>query len=720
MTKGRITVPADAMSAEEMKAIIEKWGADALRDSDGTDLPKTDEKLADKIYGKYFVVRGDNEWAKANRDELQHTYLMSDFTTATEDTLKIDLMKSYFKGQFEVDYDNNPKKYWEVIDRTTGEVVDTWSIDNDGLIVIENAKCMHEYTVSFLARNIWDSTHLYNARTNGWDVEGHLVYSPYYPKTYEFVKKRLDAWCKENADVDVIRFTTFIYHFMLACDENGDEKFVEWFGYGMSVSPKLIDDFEKEYGYKLRAEYLVDAGHYNNTFRVPTKEFLDYMDFVERFVSKMSGELVEIAHKNGKEAMMFLGDSWIGTEPYGEHFKDIGLDAVVGSVGGGVTVRMLSEIPHVKYREGRFLPYFFPDTFYEGNDPCIELNKNWMTARRAIMRKPLDRIGYGGYLSLAAKFPKFIDRVAEIAEEFRTIYDLIDNKKPHTSLKVAILNAWGKKRSWMSHMVAHELWYQQIYSYQGILEALSGLPVDVAFMSFEDIKGGVPDDIDVIINAGDAYTSFSGGRKWLEEDVITSIRKFIYNGGGFIGIGEPSAVSSNGKYFQLSEALGVDEEIGFTLSNDKRNIKAVDSHFITEDVEGEIDYGEGRKNIYALKGTQILDIDICDRFVRDVNVGEVKMAVNTYGKGRCFYMTGIPYSFQNSRILYRAMLWTSNKEDEIKKSFSTNINTECNYYPNSNKYAVVNNSDKVQETVFYDVDGNSQKLTLEPMEIKWI
>ena len=83
-------------------------------------------------------------------------------------------------------------------------------------------------------------------------------------------------------------------------------------------------------------------------------------------------------------------------------------------------------------------------------------------------------------------------------------------------------------------------------------------------------------------------------------------------------------------------------------------------------------------------------------------------------------MTGIPYSFQNSRILYRAMLWTSNKEDEIKKSFSTNINTECNYYPNSNKYAVVNNSDKVQETVFYDVDGNSQKLTLEPMEIKWI
>lgn len=40
----------------------------------------------------------------------------------------------------------------------------------------------------------------------------------------------------------------------------------------------------------------------------------------------------------------------------------------------------------------------------------------------------------------------------------------------------------------MSHMVAHELWYQQIYSYQGILEAISGLPVDIEFLSFDDVK----------------------------------------------------------------------------------------------------------------------------------------------------------------------------------------------------------------------------------------
>lgn len=64
-----------------------------------------------------------------------------------------------------------------------------------------------------------------------------------------------------------------------------------------------------------------------------------------------------------EKAMMFLGDNWIGTEPYGKYFENIGLDAVVGSVGGGATLRMIADIPHVRYTEGRFLPYFFPDTF---------------------------------------------------------------------------------------------------------------------------------------------------------------------------------------------------------------------------------------------------------------------------------------------------------------------------------------------------------------------
>lgn len=53
----------------------------------------------------------------------------------------------------------------------------------------------------------------------------------------------------------------------------------------------------------------------------------------------------------------------MGTEPYGELFPSIGMDAVVGSVGSAATCRMISDIPGVKYTEGRFLPYFFPRRF---------------------------------------------------------------------------------------------------------------------------------------------------------------------------------------------------------------------------------------------------------------------------------------------------------------------------------------------------------------------
>ena len=62
-------------------------------------------------------------------------------------------------------------------------------------------------------------------------------------------------------------------------------------------------------------------------------------------------------------------------ERYGEHFAATGIDAVVGSVGSGATCRMIADIPHVRYTEGRFLPYFFPDVFHPGGDPVTEANR---------------------------------------------------------------------------------------------------------------------------------------------------------------------------------------------------------------------------------------------------------------------------------------------------------------------------------------------------------
>lgn len=527
----------------------------------------------------------------------------------------------------------------------------------------------------------------------------------------EFAKDYLVQWLKENPDTDVVRFTTFFYHFTLVFNSRAKEKFVDWFGYGATVSVKALEEFQEAYGYALRPEDIVDNGYYNSTFRVPTKQYRDYVEFIQKFVAAKAKELVDLVHEAGREAMMFLGDNWIGTEPYGEQFASIGMDAVVGSVGGGATLRLISDIPGVKYTEGRFLPYFFPDTFYEGNDPCPEAVENWLCARRALMRKPVDRIGYGGYLSLAYKFPAFVDYIEQVTDEFRLLYDNIAGSRPYSGLKVAILNSWGKLRSWQAYMVAHALWYKQTYSYFGILESLSGASVDVSFLSFQDIReNGIPEDIDVIINAGDAGTAFSGGEEWLDTKLVAALRRWVYEGGGFVGVGEPSAVHHGGRFFQLADVLGVDKELGFTLSTDKYFKEERASHFIREGRTGDWEFGEGKNNIYALSE---------DTEIVEYSNGEVHVSAHIYGKGRGVYIAGLPYSYENTRLLMRGMYYAAGKEDRFQVWYAENLLCEVHAYPETGKYAIVNNSNQPQKTMFYDGQGKGTEIALAPSEIIW-
>ena len=713
--RGRVTLPSESGFLEQTQEMMERWGADALRDSDGTKLDDALKKLDAKIYTTYFVARGHNAFAQQHMEECQQLYLMSRRHTATEPELSISFMDGYFAQQVVPDEVHDPKRWWEVIDRTQQSVVpaDAWEVDfAKQTVTVHGAEPFHEYTVSFLVYAVWDPTQMYNHITNNWGDKPHEIpFDVRHPASGAFAKEYLTQWLKDNPDTDVVRFTTFFYHFTLVFNEQAKEKFVDWFGYGATVSVQALEKFEAEYGYALRPEDIVDNGYYNSPFRVPTKQYLDYQDFIQRFVARKAKELVEIVHAAGREAMMFLGDNWIGTEPYGKYFGEIGLDAVVGSVGGGVSLRLISEIPHVKYTEGRFLPYFFPDTFYEGNDPVPEAMKNWITARRAIMRKPVDRIGYGGYLSLAYKFPGFVDYIASVADEFRGIYDTVQGKKPYCGLKVAVLNAWGSLRSWQAYMVAHELWYKQCYSYMGVMEALSGMAVDVSFLSFDDVlESGIPEDVDVLINAGDAMTAYSGGERWDDPALAAAVRAWVYRGGGFLGVGEPSAYHKGGRYFQLADVLGVDKELGFTLSTDKYFTQAQEDHFIGRGRETAFDFGESMKNVYALSE---------ETEIAEYANGEVHLAAHRYGKGCGVYMAGLPYSFENTRLLLQALYYAAGRPEEMKRWYAENPGCEVHAYPESGRYAVLNNTAEPQRTLVYDGAGAQEECVLEPGGLIW-
>src|SRR5690606_4907956 len=99
--------------------LAKRWGADNIRDSDGTQLSPRILNAGYNIYSTICLVRSVNEWAKQNRDKVQQNFLMSFPVVAEKTTLTIDLLAGFFKEQFVVNFDADPKRWWQVFDRTT-------------------------------------------------------------------------------------------------------------------------------------------------------------------------------------------------------------------------------------------------------------------------------------------------------------------------------------------------------------------------------------------------------------------------------------------------------------------------------------------------------------------------------------------------------------------------------------------------------------------------
>ena len=96
---GRLTLPTDLDVIDQTIALKEKLGADAIRDCDGTEMPKELLDLDAKVYATYYTTRKDNDWALANPEEIQQEYLITDRYTAKTSSLTITLMKGFHTEQ---------------------------------------------------------------------------------------------------------------------------------------------------------------------------------------------------------------------------------------------------------------------------------------------------------------------------------------------------------------------------------------------------------------------------------------------------------------------------------------------------------------------------------------------------------------------------------------------------------------------------------------------
>ena len=292
-----------------------------------------------------------------------------------------------------------------------------------------------------------------------------------------------------------------------------------------------------------------------------------------------------------------------------------------------------------------------------------------------------------------------MDCIAGIADEFRQIRALHASGRPETAaVRVAVVHYWGKLRSWSLSGHFHETYMHDLIH---VNEALSGLPFEVAFLSFEDVKRGALKDYDVAVNAGRAGTAWSGGDAWRDPELVTEFMCWTAEGGVFLGVNEPSAAPGFDTFFRLAPVLGVDEDTGSRVCHGRWR-------FEVESVPGLIPDGaslHARPGVYLTDGTAHVLMAENDAPV---------LTVHPFGKGCGVYLSEFKISPENTLLLRNLILHYAARSSHPAIFLSDDPYVECAYWPESRMLAVVNDSDVARAAELKRDDGPVVRAELDP------
>ncbi|MGE4455123.1 MAG: 1,3-beta-galactosyl-N-acetylhexosamine phosphorylase [Sphaerochaeta sp.] len=679
---GSFTMPGEAGYEELSLSLAEKWGADVIRDCDGTKLSPSLLEAGMDVYSTICIIREHNEFASANPQFQQQVFLESERVLSTKEVVEIPLLSPYFAKQFAIHEES--LSYWQVFDRTTGkELLPTaWAYDPaTRSVTVQSCTPFHHYSVNFLAYRIWEEINMYNHVTNDWKSEPLRQIDPRYPEVQNYLSSYLVRWCEEHPETDVVRFTSLFYNFVWiwGSDERNRNLFTDWASYDFTVSPLALDQFEAQYGYSLSGEDFINKGDRNPSHIAWNTRMMDYFWFTNAFVCSFAKELVDIVHGYGKKAYVFYDDSWVGMEPQSEAFQTIGFDGIIKCVFSGFEVRLCNAVPGNLTHELRLHPYLFPvglggaPTFKEGGNPALDAQKYWVNVRRAMLRAPIDRIGLGGYLHLTEGFPDFVETIADIADQFRTIKELHQAAKVYTaSLKIGIITRWGKLRTWTCGGHYHE---HPDLDLINILESLSGLPYTVEFLNFDEVARDPLDSFDVLLNAGFQNSSYSGGDAWQRDDVVTSLTQWVWKGGTFLGINAPSSLNNS---FKMAHVLGVDYDDGRRLCHGQWEYERVDGSLPKISLRA-------KEGIYLVDGsTEVLHVEDALPVLTE----------RKFGKGKGIYLSEYRYSPENTFAI-RSILEQNLAAEPLYAS--DNPHVDCAYYPEAQVLLLANGSESEED-----------------------
>ena len=706
--RGDFTLPGEAGYEALTLSLAEKWGADVIRDSDGTRLSDEIVRAGYGIYSTICIIRQHNAFAEAHPDSQQQTFLSSDPVMAEGSTLILDPMAGFFREQFEPNTSPAALRYWQVWDRTAGTELsrDCWTLREDGRVQLTGCTPWHRYTVSFLAWRIWEEINMYNHTTNHWTSEHLRQLDPRHPEAWAYLCGWLEDWCRANPDTTVVRFTSLFYNFVWIFGEDlrRRTRYCDWASYDFTVSPAALQAFEQQTGQALTAEDFIRQGHLQPTHRPPTPAKRAWMDFIQAFVAEKAKALVEIVHRYGKKAYVFYDDSWVGLEPNGPRFREIGFDGLIKCIFSGFECRLCANA-QVPTHEIRLHPYLFPvglgglPTFSEGGHPERDARAYWVSARRALVRKPVDRIGLGGYLHLTEGYPAFVDAIADIADEFRRIKALHEAGEPETlPLTAAVLTTWGELRAWTCSGHFHETYMHPLIH---VLEALSGLPVRVKFLTFAEAADGGLSGVDAVISAGRAGDAWSGGEAWADTRLVDALTRFVWEGGTLLGIGEPSALPGGDTFFRMAHVLGVDEDNGAYVCHSPWSWET--------QPDGTIPLEPG-----MLGANPAIRLTDGEGRVLAEAAGAPQAVVHAFGKGRGIYLSDFQWKPGRALALLR-LLYCG--RGELPGWVSADPRVETAWYPASGTLVALNNADE-PVTLTLCPDGKPVQLALAPLETK--
>lgn len=279
------------------------------------------------------------------------------------------------------------------------------------------------------------------------------------------------------------------------------------------------------------------------------------------------------------------------------------------------------------------------------------------------------------------------------------IQDFHKEGKPYCiRTKVAVLHYWGALRSWTLSGHFHETDKHDLIH---INESLAGLPVEVSFLSFEDVKAGALKDVDFVINAGYAGSAWSGGDAWKDAELIEILTQWVYEGGTFLGVNEPSATEGYDTYFRMAHVLGIDEDTGAKVCHGRWQFAASDPEGI---VPAQVSLPV-MPNRYLTDGTAQVLLE---------ENGQPVLSIHNFGQGKGIYLSSYRISPANTRLLFQLIRYAGG-EGITGPYMTDNLDTECAYYPESRKLVVINNSDKMQSTKIA-TNAGTKELHLEPYQ----